>query len=245
MNHPSAPAGSHGSSAADENEMPGTAAGRHPRGGDQQMVLRFNERLASARARADRSSEGLALLALGMVYNRLGDERRAAGCLEQAVAAAQELGERRREGRALIHLGSTHNRLGNARGALKCYAQGLAIVRALGDRHDEGAVLNYLGDVYVSLGDTHRAWECYTQSRDILRALGARRDEAIVCWSMGEMLAGQREYARAAALMQILVGYERENGLPDVDHHAVVLEQVRARRADAPALMRAFRDSEY
>ncbi|HEX9438631.1 MAG TPA: tetratricopeptide repeat protein, partial [Roseiflexaceae bacterium] len=89
--------------------------------------------------------------------------------------------------------------------------------------------LNSLGDVYVFLGDSHRASECYRRSLTIFREIGDRNYAAIVCWSMGEMLAGQREYARAAELMQALVDYEREIGHTDADHHAMVLEQVRMR----------------
>ncbi len=43
------------------------------------------------------------------------------------------------------------------------------------------------------------------------------------------MLAGQREYARAAELMWLLVDYERDSGHASAEHHALVLDQVRAR----------------
>ncbi|HEX5689425.1 MAG TPA: hypothetical protein VFX76_05460, partial [Roseiflexaceae bacterium] len=123
-----------GSDNAEEQEIIGLTSKIIAQAGDHQMIERFKQRLARARATADRSGESMALLVLGVLYNRLAEERRAIGCLELAIAAAHELGEQRREGQAQIHLGNTHNQLGNARGALKCYAQGLAIVRAIGDR---------------------------------------------------------------------------------------------------------------
>jgi tetratricopeptide (TPR) repeat protein len=229
MKYFSIPAESTGKGNSEENEIHGSIAALGTPESDRWVLQNLIERLARARATADRAGESLALLVLGVVYNRLGEERHAIGCLELAIAAARELGEQRREGYAHIHLGNTHNRLGNARGALKCYAQGLSIMRALGARHHEALVLSSLGDVYVSLSDTQRAWQCYTQSRTLLAALGARHDEVLVCWSMGEMLAGQREYARAATLMQLLVDYEHEHGIADFEHHMIVLEQVRAR----------------
>jgi tetratricopeptide (TPR) repeat protein len=228
MSRFSVPANSIGK-GVDENQIHSLTSEAGSPGEAQRVIDCLKQRLAHARAQQDRSGESSALLALGVVYNRFAEERRAIGCLELAIAIAHELGERRREGYAQIHLGNTHNRLGNARGALRCYAHGLAIVRVLGDRHDEALVLSYLGEVYVSLSDAQRAWECYTQSRDIFATLGQQHNEALVCWNMGEMLAGQREYARAAALMQLLVDYERGHGIADVEHHTIVLEQVRAR----------------
>jgi tetratricopeptide (TPR) repeat protein len=229
MTHPAQPASANGDGIVEDRTAIGLRDDFDARSEAPQIIQRFVERLAAARAQADRMAESLALLILGAAHNWLGDERRAIGFLEQAIVVAREVGDQRREGRSLIHLGIAHNQLGNARGALRCYAQGLAILRALGDQREEGVVLSYLGDVYVSLGDTHRAWECYTQSCDLLRQIGDRYYEAIVCWSMGEMLAGQREYARAAELMQVLVDYERASSHADGEHHAMVLEQVRAR----------------
>ncbi len=46
---------------------------------------------------------------------------------------------------------------------------------------------------------------------------------------MGEVLSGQGDYAQAAELMQAAVEYEREIGHPDVEQHAEVVAQLRAR----------------
>jgi tetratricopeptide (TPR) repeat protein len=225
------PAGTDDESFLQDDTLNSVDAARHASDDIRRMIQRYDQQLSIARALSDQRGESRALLGLGGAYNLLGNERHAIGLLEHALVIARTLGDQASEGLALVRLGDAHNQLGDARGALRIYAQSLIILRALNDQRNEGLVLSYLGDVYISLGDTQLAWECYTQCRTLFGTLGDRWREAAVSWSMGELLAGRREYARAAELMQVLVDHERQAGDVDAEHHAMVLAQVRARAA--------------
>ena len=69
-----------------------------------------------------------------------------------------------------------------------------------------------------------RAIECSEQALAIAREIGDRRNEATWSWNLG-LLYEESDPARAAALMQVGVDYEREINHPDAQADA---ERVRS-----------------
>jgi hypothetical protein len=70
----------------------------------------------------------------------------------------------------------------------------------------------------------------YEQALAIARAIGDRRGEASHCWNLG-LLYEETDPARAAALMQVSVDFEREIGHPDAEADAAWVRALRARAA--------------
>jgi tetratricopeptide (TPR) repeat protein len=77
------------------------------------------------------------------------------------------------------------------------------------------------------LGQVEQAIAYYQQALAIAREIGDRRGEGNHAWNLGLVYEKQGDYAQAAALMQILVDYEREIGHPDAEKDAQYLAKVR------------------
>ncbi|HFD40778.1 MAG TPA: tetratricopeptide repeat protein [Anaerolineae bacterium] len=197
--------------------------------GDARRAIEYYEQaMATHREIGDRRGEGAWLGNLGIAYKNLGDARRAIEFYRQALAIRKEIGDRGGEGADLGNLGLAYAALGDARRAIEFYQQALDIAREIGDRRGEGTWLGNLGSAYLSLGDARRAVEFYEQALDIAREIGDRRNEAIHSWNLG-LLYEESDPARAAALMEVRVIYEREIGHPDAEEDARRLAQVRGR----------------
>jgi tetratricopeptide (TPR) repeat protein len=90
-----------------------------------------------------------------------------------------------------------------------------------------------LRNPHKHLGEARRAIEVYEQALAIAREIGDRRGEANHAWNLGLAVEAQGDYARAAALMEVLVAVEREMDHPDAERHAQRLEEVRRRAGGA------------
>ena len=96
----------------------------------------------------------------------------------------------------------------------------------------ESVVLNNLANDYIQRGDFRRAVRYISQSLAIAHEMGDRSLVADFSGSMGQALAGQGDYARAAEFMQILVDYYHAINHPNANHYDTVLTQIQARVAD-------------
>ena len=123
-------------------------------------------------------------------------------------------------------MGSACSALGDAPKAIEFYEQALVIHREVGDRRAEGNVLNNLGVTYMILGRLNQAIAFYEQWLVIARELGDQQGEAKGSWNLGQLLIQQGHLSRAVELMQVLVNYFREIGHPDMEEHAVYLEEL-------------------
>jgi len=79
------------------------------------------------------------------------------------------------------------------------------------------------------LGDVKKAIDYYEQRLAIAREIGDRRGEALSSWNLGLAYEKSGDLRRAAEMMQICVGYEREIGHPDAEKYALRLEAIRAK----------------
>ncbi|MEM9817582.1 MAG: CHAT domain-containing protein [Cyanobacteria bacterium P01_D01_bin.6] len=163
--------------------------------------------------RSDNSvEEARALGNLGLVYQRLGNYRRAIDYFEQSLAIFPNLGDRQSEVLALNNLGSAHRFLDEYERAIDYYSQALILAREIGDRRSEALPLSNLGDVYASFGDYDRAIESYEQALSIYREVGNRLGEANTLGNIGTIYDGLGDFRQGIELHQQALGMIREIG---------------------------------
>ena len=106
--------------------------------------------LKAARRIGDRRTEESVLRNLGLVYEDLGDTRRAIRCHLRDLEMARESGDRHGESRALNNLGSAYVARGEPRAAYDLFEQSWSIKRSRGDDARGEAVSRMnMGDALV------------------------------------------------------------------------------------------------
>lgn len=193
-----------------------------------QAMMFHQQALSIAGETRDLKAAGVCLGSLGLDLGALGQMEEAIEYHQRALMLAREIGDRRDESSQLGNLGGACYSLGQVDQAIEYSRQALAIARETGDRRIQGNVLGNLGLAYSYLGQAGQAIEFYQQALDIARELGDRGGEGRHSWNLG-LVYEETDPARAAALMSVLVDYEREIGHPDAQADAERVEQIRAR----------------
>lgn len=129
-------------------------------------------------AAGDTVDEATTLLAIGYIYNSLGEPQQAVNYYKQALPLSRSIGDRAVEAGTLNQIGLASSALGEQQQALDYYLQALPLVRALGDRRTEAGVLNNIGMVYADLGASQQALDYYSQALSLDRSAGDLRSEA-------------------------------------------------------------------
>lgn len=151
----------------------------------RQAVARYAEALRLLRAVGDRRAEAMALTNTGMIYNLLGEPRRALEYLDQALPLTQAVGDRQLEATTLSIIGRVHYALGELQKALDDYGRALPVLRAAGDRSGEAGVLLSMGSVYSLLSEPQKALDHFAQALPLWRAVGDGRGEATTLNNLG------------------------------------------------------------
>src|SRR6266540_4341399 len=144
---------------------------------------------------------------IGLVYEALGEMRKALEKYNEAMPILQAIGDRNVEAITLNNIGAVYRLLGETQKALEKYDEALPIRRAIGDRSGEAVTLNNIGSVYWSMGETQKALERYNKALPLRRAIGDRSGEAAtlhnigsVYWSLGETQKALDKYNEALPL---------------------------------------------
>ncbi len=175
----------------------------------RQAIPKFEQAAILYRQASNKSSEARCFLALGLVYDLLGEKQKALEFYNQALSLYQAVGDRRWEATTLNNLGFVYDSLGEKQKALEFYNQALLLRRAVGDRGGEATTLNNLGFVYDSLGEKQKALEFYNQALLLRRAVRDRGGEAntlnnlgVVYDSLGEKQKALEFYNQALPLIR-------------------------------------------
>ena len=113
-----------------------------------------------------------------MVYQSLGETRKALENFNEALSIRRAIGDRSGEVAALNNIGLAYQSLGETRKALDKFSEAMTISQAIGARSMEGRTLHNIGAAYNSLGETQNALDNFNESLSIRRAIGARSEEA-------------------------------------------------------------------
>ena len=151
----------------------------------RQAIAKFEQAVILYRQARDKRSEGVSLLALGRVYDLLGEKQKALEFYNQALPLYRAVGNRGGEAITLNNIGGVYYSLGEKQKALEFYNQALPLFQAVGDRGGEANTLNNIGLVYSSLGEKQKALEFYNQALLLYKAVGDRRGEATTLHNIG------------------------------------------------------------
>ena len=143
--------------------------------GDARAALAtFNEALALSQE-IDNYQLGGILVAIGAIYQKLGDLEEGLKYQHRAYRHFEELGDSPRGvAVALGNVAGLYETLGRSTEAIEFFARSLEILRQSGDRRNSALVLNDLGDIHRETGDLSLALELHRQSLAIFEDLGLR-----------------------------------------------------------------------
>jgi CHAT domain-containing protein/tetratricopeptide (TPR) repeat protein len=175
----------------------------------QEAIPKFEQAALLYRQAGDKGSEALSFLAVGYVYNDLGEKQKALEYYDRALPLYQAVEDRDGEATTLNNIGLVYHSLGEPQKALEYYDRALPLSQAVGDRLGEAGTLNNIGSVYDSLGELQKALEYYDRALPLFQALGDRGGEArtlnnigTVYDDLGEKQKALEYYDRALPLLQ-------------------------------------------
>ncbi|MBE9149142.1 CHAT domain-containing protein [Coleofasciculus sp. LEGE 07092] len=183
----------------------------------RQAIPKFEQAVILYHQAGEKGSEALSLLALGRVYDSLGELQKALEFYNQALPLFQVVEDRGREATTLNNIGAVYSSLGEKQKALEFYNQALPLLRAVEDIGRKATTLNNIGAVYSSLGEKQKALEFYNQALPLLRAVGNRGVEAstlnnigAVYDDLGEKQKALEFYNQALPLLRAVEDIGRE-----------------------------------
>jgi CHAT domain-containing protein/tetratricopeptide (TPR) repeat protein len=163
----------------------------------RQAIPKFEQAVILYRQAGEKGSEAVSLLALGRVYDDLGEKQKALEYYNQALPLYRAVGDRGGEATTLNNIGRVYDSLGEKQKALEYYNQALPLYRAVGDRGGEATTLNNIGAVYDSLGEKQKALEYYNQALPLYKVVGDRGGEATTLNSIGSVYDSLGEKQKA------------------------------------------------
>ncbi|NET55238.1 MAG: tetratricopeptide repeat protein [Symploca sp. SIO2E6] len=183
----------------------------------RQAIPKFEQAATFYSQAGDKDLEALSILALGRIYDDLGEKHKALEFYNQALSLYKTVGDRGGEAITLNNLGLVYDSLGEKHKALEFYNPALLLIRAVGDRGGEARTLNNLGLVYNSLGEKQKALEFYNQALSLYKTVGDRGTEAgilnnlgLVYDSLGEKQKALEFYNQALPLIRAVGDRGRE-----------------------------------
>jgi CHAT domain-containing protein/tetratricopeptide (TPR) repeat protein len=173
----------------------------------QRALGRLQTALAAYQVIGNRLREGTALNAIGMCYERLGQNDQALECLEESLIIAREVGDRFGEASALNSIALVYGNVGRYEEALNHQEQALTIAREIGDRQSEARALDCIGIVYDYLGRYEEALDYHEQALALAQEVGDELTQSDALLNIGDIhqYSGQYEealdyYTQALAL---------------------------------------------
>ena len=167
----------------------------------RQAIPKFEQAVILYRQAGEKGSEAVSLLALGRVYDSLGEKQKALEYYNQALPLYRAVGDRGGEALTLNNIGLVYDSLGEIQKALEYYNQALPLRRVVGDRGGEARTLNNIGLVYRSLGEKQKALEYYNQALPLRRVVGDRGGEATTLTNIASLERSQGNLQAALTLM--------------------------------------------
>ncbi len=151
----------------------------------RKAIRKFELALQLSRSVKPSDQHAFSALALGRIYDLLGEKQKALEYYNQVLPLLRAMGNRGGEATTLTGIGLVYANLGEKQKALEYYNQALQIRRTVGDRGGEAVALNNIGRVYDDLGEKQKALEYYNQALQIRRTVGDRGGEAVALNNIG------------------------------------------------------------
>ena len=182
-------------------------AGHYP-----EAILIHTSARQAARQQGDRTAEGLAVNALGIIDAFQGRYSQATERFLAARDLFREAGDRVGEGRALANLGAIHAEVGRYQQAISFYEPALRLWRETGDRFGEAITLRNLGRLMSCQGRYQQATLLLRQSIGICRETRTRLIECSALLALGKVVLLSRDYEQADGLLRQSLALSRADG---------------------------------
>ena len=147
--------------------------------------------------RGNRVGVAGALMNIGEVHVRLGDQRKALAAYEQALAECTALGDRHGAARVLQAIGGVHTGLGDYQQALATLERALAAQQGMGDERGAASVRGQIGIVFKNLGSYAKALTTFEQVFAEAKARGDKGGAATALGNIGVIHADLGDYTKA------------------------------------------------
>ena len=177
----------------------------------QQAISKWQAALFLLRELGDKTSEAFILVAIGHIYDLLGEKQKALDYYSQALPLSKEMGDRAGEAGALNNIGGVYEALGEKQKALDYFSQALPLWKAVGDHGGEAITLNNIGRVYDDLGEKQKSLDYYSQALPLRKVVGDRAGEArtlnnigLVYDSLGENQKALDYFSQALRLRKVI-----------------------------------------
>ena len=141
--------------------------------------------------------EGILLLTLAMIYEKLFKYVEAEKLYEKAISITREFGDRKGEAAAFGNLAVIFSSLGEYYKAKEYLWKALAITIEIGDRAREASCYGNLGNVCLSLGEYGKAKEYLEEALAIRIEIGDKKGEAADYGNLGNIFLSRGEYDKA------------------------------------------------
>jgi predicted ATPase/class 3 adenylate cyclase/Tfp pilus assembly protein PilF len=163
---------------------------------------RAEEALVLARSVDDSSSEGWALLNLGLIAGELGNWKKAMALYAEAESRFRSIGERHGVAMALLNQGIDAGVAGEVLQRQRLLEQSLAECRAIGDRIEASWVLSTLGHVALEQGQLDQAQTFLEEALATAREFRFGLMEARILDDLAEVAADQGDSKQVAMYLQ-------------------------------------------
>lgn len=197
--------------------------------------LGWLERLLAGDGQAHPGARARALVGLGILAHRVGDDARSLPALEEALALSRQHGNWFDKGYALFWLGVVAQNRGDYPQAATWLQESLQFGRAGGDPYAIAWVSHHLGAVAFGRGELEDARRLWSEALAGFRALGAPWAIAVTLGALGLLATVENEFGPARAqLAEALALYDGLDALPDLAGCLANLAAL-ALRLDQPA----------
>lgn len=153
---------------------------------------------------------------IGVVYEALGDDKKALKYYEDALAAARKINNRDLIGTNLFNVGAIYNRTFNEyEKALNLFEESEKLFRELNDRESIAIVLFSMGKALNSLGRHEKALPVFNESLKINRELNNQQGIAGNLNLIGNVYSSLGQYDRPLSYYQDALKINRQLNIPE------------------------------
>jgi tetratricopeptide (TPR) repeat protein/transcriptional regulator with XRE-family HTH domain len=161
-----------------------------------------SEALRLSQQVGDITVEGVSHVALGGLYDRIGDHTRADESFRRGIALAEEAGDLRSITKRYLNTGFSHLLVGRTEDAIAPLTKSIESAALFRSNELESQSWQLLAAVYASRGEYRRAHECIDKGLVSARLLGNRLREALLIFERGKISAAAGETEAAISSLR-------------------------------------------
>jgi tetratricopeptide (TPR) repeat protein len=124
----------------------------------------------------DEKAKAEAYNEMGVVYEKLGDYKKAIESYKKVVEIYEKLGDYKNAAIYKHNIGDTYREMKDYKNAEKVFFETLEVFKKLGDKVWEATTYERLGDLYRDKGDKKTSREYYIRAYNLFKSIGAEKE---------------------------------------------------------------------